>query len=480
MSLPSALSVATMIVNLLVTGLTIAVARGLGSRHVWWFGSAALWAAVFGAANIPIGLDVSALTSERASRISLFATGMHGASWIGYTVAFEGRRAFPIERLGFGITAFLAVLGLVPGALVAPGQVTRTVAYGLVYRDAVPTTMGALACVYFCVALTALAVRQGLLVARGRRRAWPVFIGLASLSVAAVIDSFAYAGNTNLPYVVELALLLLVTCVGVSLSTQFVDNTRALALSTKQLAEAQAELVARERLAAVGEMSAIVAHEVRNPLAVMFNAIAGLRRELPSEARETGAGHAPELLTILEEEAQQLRRLVDDFLDFSRPVSLRIRAADVGGLVEAAVDAARAAAPSPHRVAIRLAPNLGTIQCDERLVRHAIANLVANALQLEGQAIDIDVRASIDAGTLRIAIVDRGPGVAAELVARLFDPFFTTRARGTGLGLPVVRRIADAHQGTVRYEPTSGGGATFVLELPRAGHRAEMLPAAAE
>jgi len=179
-----------------------------------------------------------------------------------------------------------------------------------------------------------------------------------------------------------------------------VDNPRELVI-------AQEELIRRERLAALGEMSAVVVHEVRNPVAVIFNAAAALRKN-PQEREK--------LLAIVEEEAGRLKRMVSDLLDFARPASLH-------------------------------------------LVEEPLAPIIESALEsIEGSAGD---------GWLHLAVVDDGEGISPVNAALIFRPFFTTRAVGTGLGLTVVQRIVEAHGGKIAHRETPGGGATFEIRFAR-------------
>jgi signal transduction histidine kinase len=463
MSPASVLSIATALVSAIVGLVTVAVARGARQPTLRWFGAASFFAALFAAGNSIVGTRASEASIVLAARFTLSVAGLHGASWVAYDIDNSPGRDSRLARAGIVIVLSFAALAWVPGLLVSDVVVDRHAWFGLVYRDAVPTTLGTVAYGYYCVAISGLVVRYARAVFRGERRLLPQLVGIATLTACATLDSLAAAQVTRMPYVLDISLMVVVLSVGAALALRFIETTRALDESATQLAAAQSELVARERLAAVGEMSAVVAHEVRNPLAVMFNALTGLRRELGA----TKSTQTSELLDILQEEADRLRRLVDDFLDFTRPVTLRPRAVDARALVQTAVELARTAAPSPHRLVCTLDDQLGELQCDEQLVRHALANLIQNALQVEGPAIDIDVSARCEAGAVSIAVADRGPGVSPDNEARLFSPFFTTRAQGTGLGLTVVKRIVEAHLGTIEHRRTEGGGATFVVTLPR-------------
>jgi signal transduction histidine kinase len=239
--------------------------------------------------------------------------------------------------------------------------------------------------------------------------------------------------------------------------------------SYAELAATRAEMVKRERLAALGELSAIVAHEVRNPLGVIFNAVSSLRRLVRPN------GDAGMLLDILAEESDRLNRIVGDLLDFSRPRDLELHPEDVGALVHDAVDAARVL-PQGGGGAVtfttEVVPGLPPVPVDRRLIRQALLNVMVNATQAMSRGGRVQVRAGREQHDgqefLRIDVADEGPGIPPELLARVFEPFFTTKAKGTGLGLAVVRRILDEHRGEVEVHSRMGAGTTFTFRLPLA------------
>jgi signal transduction histidine kinase len=241
----------------------------------------------------------------------------------------------------------------------------------------------------------------------------------------------------------------------------------ALEQARTKLEAAQTDLVKQERLAALGELAAVVAHEVRNPLAVIFNAISALKHTLPPEHR------GDELLDVIGEEADRLDRMVSALLEVARPVEAKLTPTGILELVRSAIDAARGAVDPEPEVKLVCPEPLPVAHVDEHKLHQALVNLVSNAAQSPGRHGPVQVRVTVDrsdSACLRFEIIDDGVGVPEEARARLFTPFFTTRARGTGLGLVVVRRVAEAHKGTVRFEPTPGGGATFVLSLPLRVH----------
>jgi signal transduction histidine kinase len=244
-----------------------------------------------------------------------------------------------------------------------------------------------------------------------------------------------------------------------------VENARLyedLKSSYGELALAQAKLVQRERLAALGELAAVVAHEVRNPLGAMFNALSGLRRML-GDSGEVGV-----LLSILGEESDRINRIIGDLLDFARPPDLAVGR---GSLTSAVQEAMSSTLGVPGiEVQCRIEPGLDQLRMDPRQIRQALLNLFHNAVQAmpSGGHVHIWVHRveRNRAPSVAIDVADSGPGVAPALIERIFEPFYTTKASGTGLGLAVVRRIADGHGGSVEVRNGDPRGAVFTLLLP--------------
>jgi PAS domain S-box-containing protein len=232
----------------------------------------------------------------------------------------------------------------------------------------------------------------------------------------------------------------------------------ALEKAQLRLEQAQGDLVRAERLATLGELSAVIAHEVRNPLGVVFNSLATLRRTVPNDPQ------SQVLLGIIGEEADRLNRMVSALLELARPAEAQLAPTDVRALVASAVAAAQALAePGPE---VRVQVPCLEASLDEKMVRQALVNLVSNALQAPERKSPVTVRVERAGDELRFEVIDDGAGVAPELRERIFTPFFTTRAAGIGLGLAVVKRVADAHRGKVTVGGTPGGGATFTLRVP--------------
>lgn len=253
-------------------------------------------------------------------------------------------------------------------------------------------------------------------------------------------------------------------------ASQLIDNLRE---SYADLARAQAQLVNRERLAALGELAAAVAHEVRNPLGVIFNSLGSLRRLVA----ETGDSRV--LFDILSEEAQRLNAIVGDLLEFARPMRLNLYPAQLAAIVDEAV--AAAVVESSGTIGVeRECQELPAVVMDSRLIRQAVLNVALNAVQsIQGSGtVHVRVRRAAVAGGdraggnlaggnfARVEIADTGNGIPADVLPRIFEPFFTTRAKGTGLGLALVKRIVEEHGGHASVSSEPGHGTTFVIELP--------------
>jgi len=240
------------------------------------------------------------------------------------------------------------------------------------------------------------------------------------------------------------------------------EKTEELRNSYAELRLVQDELVTKKQLAAVGELAAAIAHEVRNPLAVIVNAVAGLRRSgLRDEDRST-------LLAIVDEEAARLNRLVTDLLRFARPVNVKRSPVS---LLELA-NRSRSAAMAGHEIMVDLDddPELQTVWVDPSLFRLVFDNLVENACQaMKGGG---TVRIRVERGSLgiapaaRIEVKDSGHGMEQSVRERALDPFYTTRPSGTGLGLPIVHRIIEAHGGRIDIDSEEGSGTVVTLLIP--------------
>lgn len=229
--------------------------------------------------------------------------------------------------------------------------------------------------------------------------------------------------------------------------------------------ELEEQLRLKDGLAQVGELTAGIAHEFRNGLATIhgYARLLDLER-LPADMKA--------YVTGIREETDTLGAVVRNFLNFAKPTELVLGSVDVRAIVERAADDVRGEAVA-HGGSVVVRGDFLPVQGDEVLLRQAFNNLCRNALEacLEGGVPPhIAIEAAHDPGqpVLRISFVDNGPGVEPGLATRIFQPFVTTRARGTGLGLAVVQKIVVTHNGRVTVQPEPGGGARFIVSLPLA------------
>jgi signal transduction histidine kinase len=230
------------------------------------------------------------------------------------------------------------------------------------------------------------------------------------------------------------------------------------------LEKAQDELVRKEQLIVVGELAAVIAHEVRNPLAIIGNAVTSLRKpELRSDDRST-------LLEIIDEENSRLNRLVSDLLCYARPVTPQRHLVAVSEVVERAVSLST----SPHpniRVRYDFDPEAPPAWLDTNLMRQVFDNVVGNAVQaMQGEgALVVRVQPDEREGVrgVRIDLQDSGEGMDSQVRSQATTPFYTTRPSGTGLGLAIVDRIIDAHGGLMQLESVAGECTTVVLFFPQ-------------
>ncbi|MFT3772630.1 MAG: HAMP domain-containing sensor histidine kinase [Minicystis sp.] len=229
------------------------------------------------------------------------------------------------------------------------------------------------------------------------------------------------------------------------------------------LARAEAELVTSERLAAIGRIAAGVAHEINNPITIIRGYVKTMRHDAQSEELR-------DELRILDEEAMACQRIAEDLLTYTRSPALEPRPVDAAEIIQDAAERCEGA-PS-RRLAEEGAPPVEvdaepvTISVDPLRVRQVVVNLLTNAREATtGREPVRVVGRRVDDG-YRIEVLDRGPGISDAARAHLFEPFFTTRRDGTGLGLAVCYGLVTAHGGKIRVEPRSGGGSRFVVDLP--------------
>jgi len=227
-------------------------------------------------------------------------------------------------------------------------------------------------------------------------------------------------------------------------------------LATALDAAREQELEA-ERLRAFREVARRVAHEIKNPLTSMRIAVDQLRR-----AAGRADGRTETALEVLASETERLGWLAREFADFGRLPEGPKSEVD---LVELLEDLGRTAVPPGVTVSVRANGGPCTISGHYDPLRRAFGNLLRNAAEAMGGCGSIEIAVNRDGRGLAVAVADHGPGIPAELRQRVFEPYFTTKQDGTGLGLALVRQTIEAHGGTLAVSETPGGGATFSIVL---------------
>lgn len=242
--------------------------------------------------------------------------------------------------------------------------------------------------------------------------------------------------------------------------TELEATTRELSRVNQELQQNMDKLAKAERMYAVAQLSASLAHEIRNPLAGISGAAGILRRGHASATR------VEECCEIIEKESQRLNQLLANFLHFARPRAPRIQPADLTAIIDSTIALAQhskdAAAIRFHRY---VQPDMPEVACDSEQMKQVLLNLVLNAVQATREG-SVHLDAHVQGKTACISVRDEGEGVPQDRVERIFDPFYTTKANGSGLGLAIASKIVEQHRGklTARTEP--GRGLTMVLELP--------------
>jgi signal transduction histidine kinase len=247
---------------------------------------------------------------------------------------------------------------------------------------------------------------------------------------------------------------------------------------TESIARFQREAAQKERLSSLGRLSTVIAHEIRNPLMIIRASLSMLRgdRLTSSELREA--------VSDIDEETKRLNRLVTEVLDFARPIRFELAEVDVNQVCRASAEAAWTGNPS-SAVTFDLDPAMPPVVTDAERLRTALVNLLTNArhavlavarvdtgtdgrtlvAEVDEPGVRVQTRASH--GRVVIAIQDRGIGIAPEDMAHIFDPYFTTRRAGTGLGLPITKNIIEGLGGTIAVSSRRGEGTEIRIDLPQ-------------
>jgi len=298
----------------------------------------------------------------------------------------------------------------------------------------------------------------------------------AYLSMLLYLNPDQYIDPNENPELVMRAVILLV--IGY-LTQQLAEANRAaarraeaaaeqLAEANRHLQEAEAAVRRSERLAALGQLSAGLAHEIRNPLATIKTSA-----EMLLKSVDENNAVAREMAGFISSDVDRTNALVTRFLDFARPLAVRLEKTDLAHLIDRAIaDVEKHSPPFDVSIYKNYSPDIPPFLLDAQLIERVVYNLIVNAAQASPSKGSVTVKTRQAGDTVEIAIIDRGSGIDPKLLDNIFNPFFTTKSTGVGLGLAIVSKIVDEHGGTITVESEPGSGSVFRVFLPfREGDR---------
>ena len=249
------------------------------------------------------------------------------------------------------------------------------------------------------------------------------------------------------------------------LTDSFNQMSASLIEKRRELEETYIELSKRERMAEIGNFSMMIAHELKNPLGIIKGSVDIIAKEgVKAQVSRT-------MMEYIQDEVKRLNRLVEDFLSFARPNPAHKSFVDINQLIHKIVNLI----PLPEfkekdiTLTVKLAQEMPEINVDEHQVYQTLVNIFNNAIQAISQKGEITIKTEHEQDGISITFMDTGVGISDEEKGKVFEPFFTKKQSGTGLGLAVVKKIIDNHKGTITITDREGGGTVFSLWLPMYG-----------
>ncbi len=235
------------------------------------------------------------------------------------------------------------------------------------------------------------------------------------------------------------------------------QETRKLQETAAKLETAVAQVRRAERLAALGQLTAGLAHELRNPMGTIKTSAELLSRSVPKDN-----AIAKEVAGYISSEVDRTNSIITRFLDFARPQHLRLEPADISAILDKTI----ASVPNVQ-VYKNYSPEIPPVRVDAELLERVFSNLILNAAQASPPGGVVTVKTQlIGDDKVEVAVIDRGSGIEAKNLESIFNPFFTTKAEGVGLGLAICSKIVDEHGGHIAVESTPGEGSVFRVTLP--------------
>jgi len=244
------------------------------------------------------------------------------------------------------------------------------------------------------------------------------------------------------------------------LAVAFNSMLDSLKSSRDELESAYQEIIHQNALAEVGKFSLMIAHEVKNPLSIIKSSLDVLKSDAGVSKNET-------VIYYMEDEIRRLNTMIEDFLAFARPGRPCFRQVDVSGLLREMVEKFEIQkAGAGAEIHSRIEPGLRHKSMDPDMFARAIANILKNAFEANGDRGEVRLTAVREDDAVRVDIEDQGNGIDKADIHKIFEPFYTTRSKGTGLGLAYAHQVVCAHKGAITAQNRAEGGACFRLEIP--------------
>ncbi len=242
------------------------------------------------------------------------------------------------------------------------------------------------------------------------------------------------------------------------------ERTADLEAANRELRETQEQLIRSEKLAVIGQLAGGVGHELRNPLGAIKNAAYYVRGKVAKSELGQKEPRVMEFLKIMDDEINASNKIINDLLGFSRVGRPSVSPARIERVIEDALS--RTPLPENIELTKKLAADLPEVEIDPDQIQQVLINVVTNAVQAMPDGGKLTISAREKDKFLEVEIADTGGGIPQEAMDKIFDPLFTTKAKGIGLGLAVCKAIIDRHQGNIEVESQIGKGTTFIIKLP--------------
>lgn len=235
-------------------------------------------------------------------------------------------------------------------------------------------------------------------------------------------------------------------------------------MAPKSFDEKNEALRNTERMAAIGETAGMIGHDIRNPLQTIIGELFLAKDELKQMQDGPSKQHLKEMLDTIEDQVTYINKIVTDLQDFAKPVTPEPRQTNFEKLLKETLKTIEI--PSTITTSIKIQENLPDLLIDSSMIKRVLTNLIINAIQAIPTKGEITIEAAQENQQALITITDTGTGIPDELKPNVFRPLFTTKAKGQGFGLAVVKRLIEAQKGEITFKSEKGRGTTFTIKIP--------------